>query len=794
MIVVVYKRQVSAYDAGTDDADAQPWARELRAEAVAALDRALGRLARARDLAHSGGLEAHAACLAEDLERLAALRRAAEGPWEAFRRQAAAWAWERLPSARVASAGQRAVRDAVRQWRDRAKKEVEDLVQRVAARPMAEWLSELRQLAGPARTLVDLAVEFGQAYTSAKRAQARLDFADLERLAFRLLQDEGAPAGRLVPSPVACELRERFAAVLVDEYQDINPLQDAILRLLARPGAFFAVGDVKQSIYGFRLADPGLFAARSAAARRLPLRENFRSRPPLVTFVNETFARLMVPELAGTAYDEEARMVPAAEYPPPPPGVPVAGDGGIGPPACSLLLVDADGDGEGQGAGDALELEAAAVARQVRELVLGTPERPGPQQWVWDRQEGRYRPLTWRDVAVLLRTVRGRAEVFVEAFAREGVPACAEVSSGYFEAEEVRTVLSLLAVIDNPRQDIPLVGVLRSPVVDLTAEDLARVRLCLREGDFYDAVRAAARGAGPVPAELAERLDRFLSDLERWRTEARRGPLSRLLWRIYRETGYLYYVEGLPGGAARRANLLALLDRARQFDGFARQGLFRFLRFVERLREGGEPVGRPPAVGEGEDVVRVMSVHRSKGLEFPVVVVAGLGARFNLRDVGEDVLVDRELGLGLRVVDLEGRVKYPSAVHAAVARRRRRLLLGEELRLLYVAMTRARERLLLVGCVSERQRSAGAWALAAAAAGRSGPLSLADLLEAQCWLDWLVPVLLVRPDGADLRAAVGAWSEEARDTLGTGPQRLAVGGTGDTTTADAVAAGAAIFA
>ncbi|TLN17021.1 helicase-exonuclease AddAB subunit AddA, partial [bacterium] len=542
-------------------------------------------------------------------------------------------------------------------------------------------------------------------------------------------------------SPVALELREYFAEVLVDEYQDINAVQETILRLVSRQETdnpnMFMVGDVKQSIYRFRLAEPALFLQkyrsfpRDAGAQDLgvDLARNFRSRREVVDAVNFVFRQLMTERAGEIAYDEKAELVCGAEYLPGCEGVPVA----AGPVELHLIEKQApgggtvaadegetDGDGPGgcedygdagDGAGpslaeelaelDAARQEARIAARRIRVLVHGTSDLPGSEVCVFDKGAGGYRPVQYRDIAVLMRAPGNAANIYLEEFRQAGIPAYANLGSGYFTATEVEVMMSLLKVIDNPRQDIPLAAVLRSPVVGLTAEELAAIRLAALPGDFYEALRRVAgnlpseAGSEPPPEFVDEALGRkagaFLARLDEWRTMARQGSLADLIWRLYNDTGYYAYVGGMPGGAQRQANLRSLYDRARQYEATTFRGLFRFLRFVEKFRESGHDLGAARALGENEDVVRVMSIHKSKGLEFPVVIVAGLGKQFNTSDLREQALLHKELGIGLPVMDPELRLTYPSIAWEAIKRRLYFEMLAEEMRILYVALTRARE-------------------------------------------------------------------------------------------------------
>jgi ATP-dependent helicase/nuclease subunit A len=354
---------------------------------------------------------------------------------------------------------------------------------------------------------------------------------------------------------------------------------------------------------------------------------------------------------------------------------------------------------------------------------------------VWDHKSKTRRPCSYRDIAILMRSTKDRANAVAEIMSRCDIPCYSEAATGYFQAREVETALSLLSVIDNPVQDIPLAAVLRSPMVGLGPDDLAVIRASSKKGAFYDAVVSSSQDQGADP-RVRDILTKFLEDLVRWRTAARRRPLAEVLWKILSETGYHDYVGGLPGGGQRQANLRALCDRARQFDSFGHHGLPRFLRFVDRLRESEGDLGTARALGEHEDVVRLMSIHKAKGLEFPVVIVLDLGKRLNKDDLRQDILFDGELGLGAVYVDLKNRVKFPTALHQAIAAKIDRENSAEEMRVLYVALTRAKEKLVMIGSQRGLDKAMSRWQ-------RSDPSG------ATTYLDWVSPVAL-RPGREDL--------------------------------------------
>ncbi len=806
-----------------------------------------------------GGPSAYGPVLAEDRARLAgaasSVRRTLDGgSWEA----AAAAIVEAATFADLPRSGRAqsnpALKKAVRKRREETKDAVADLAEAFGGRTETEFLEETRRLAGPMRVLVSLLTGFELAYREAKDERAVLDFGDLEHCCLKALSapTDGPTSG---PSAAAAELSERFEEVLVDEYQDTSEVQEAILRLVSRGDNLFMVGDVKQSIYRFRLAEPSLFQGKyqefrpleptpgpsrpgsapgppraepapvlgsasdcGPSGRRAVLPHNFRSRKPVLDAVNYIFRQVMRPDAAEIDYDREAELAygggfygpegeagPAVELHLLEAGVDPATGGpaaGTDDPAVSADAADADAPAASADAADAdapvasadapaersasdgpevtaspspedlrvVEREACLVAGRVKEMVEGVAPL-----LIWDKNTETYRPVRFRDIAVLMRATTGLANQVLEAFARLGVPAYAHLSVGYFAAVEVETALSLLRLIDNPRQDIPLAAVLRSSIVGLDEAALARIRLSFRPGDFYDAVRATAAGSAVDPAAdpaadpvLASRLRTFLERLETWRDAARRGPLSELVWRLLRETGFYAHTGGLPNGAQRQANLRGLHDRARLFDQFSRQGLARFLRFLDRLRESEGDLGPPPPLGEGEDAVSVLSIHRAKGQEFPVVFLIHLGKRFNLSDACGDLLCHRTLGLGPAVVDPIRRLKYPSLAGRAVSQARRADAVAEEMRCLYVGMTRARDCLVLVGSRRNLAAGLGRWCLPESAAsgeagapGISAPpdarprLTAARVAGARTYLDWIVPAVAAHPEAAPLRSISG---------------------------------------
>ena len=700
-----------------------------------------------------GGPDHYYDCLSSEIEQIEyVLDSVPADAWDQLRNYTQAIDFARLPSKR---GGDLSLREQAKQARDEAKDGIKKLSKKLMAQSEADLVAGLATVGSAMQQLCQLVLDFRSRYALAKQQKGLVDFNDLEHMALRILHsDEG-------PSPVATELRQRYTEVLVDEYQDINGVQEAILQLVTDPSGegnqLFMVGDVKQSIYRFRLADPTLFLHKYKAYARQPelgeridLAHNFRSRASVLTAVNFLFRQLMTETVGELAYDAAAELKAGAAYP--------EAAQALTPPVEVMLIERAagaatDSDEEDSLAElDATSREGRSIALAIRQLV----EESGHK--VWDKQLKGYRPLAYRDIVILLRATHGRANAYLEQMRQLDVPAYAELGTGYFQATEVQTMLSLLQIIDNPRQDIPLAAVLRSPIVGLNGAELTDIRLALPQGSFYAALVETSKQAD----KLGEKAQQFLDDLHRWREEARRDNLSELIWQIYRDTGYFRYVGAMPGGAQRQANLRALHDRARQYEQTTFRGLFRFLRFIERLQAEQSDLGTAPALGENDDVVRIMSVHKSKGLEFPVVFVGGLGNKFNLLDLRRDLLIHKELGLGPMAVDWEKRVKYPTLPRLVIEQRLLLETLSEELRVLYVALTRAREKLYLVGSLRNLERTLEKWVQTARLPrNEQGALPNHVLAQARCFLDWIGPALISHPDIASSLETTGKTAVSA---------------------------------
>ncbi|CAM4523100.1 MAG: helicase-exonuclease AddAB subunit AddA [Paenibacillus macerans] len=790
-------RQASAAFSAPDAAALEntPWVASILADTALTLGGAKGLLSQAKALALApGGPEPYAATLEEELALVERLQEAvAAGKWASLYEVFQTVQFGKLKPCKKDQTDPD-LQERVKALREEAKKTIADLRTQLYGRPAEEFLRELREMAPLLGALSDLVSEFGERYRREKVAKGWLDFSDLEHYCLQILRHPDSAPDEMRPSEAALEYRQQFDEVLLDEYQDTNTVQEAIVRLISRetPGNRFMVGDVKQSIYRFRLAEPGLFLEKyrsygddfAGAGLRIDLARNFRSRREVVDAVNLLFRQIMNESVAEIAYDSRAELVYGDGFP--------DGEGDDYRP--ELLLIDRDNGAPGEaadagesgggaeasaadGAVDGAEDEAAVQetvrleARAIAARIRGMLDGGGAPLRIYDKQLKAMRPVRYGDMAILLRSTLSWAPAMIEELRLEGIPAYGELSQGYFQASEVETMLSLLQVVDNPLQDIPLAAVLRSPLFGLSEEELAEIRLAAPGGRFYEAVLARAGtgepgaeaaddgdgGASPDQAdkeELTNKLNGFLRRLNDWRNIAREGDLSSLIRVIYRETGYLDWAYGLPGGAQRQSNLLALLDRARQYETSAQApGLFRFLRYVERLRENGGDLGAAAASGEQGDAVRIMTIHKSKGLEFPVVFVAGLSKMFNRQDLNAPFLMHKEMGFGPKFVDAETRVSYPTLPNLAIRRRAQMELLAEEMRVLYVALTRPKDKLVLVSAVKNLRKTVEVWGAALEAADEQLPDYL--LARGRCYLDWIGPAIVRHRSAAELRRFAG---------------------------------------
>ena len=633
---------------------------------------------------------------------------------------------------------------------------------RQSAAQMEEDMAANQQVAG---TYAQLALDFGSALQAAKQERNVLDFNDLEHYALQILSDTDAE-GKIVPSEAAKTLREKYKSIMVDEYQDTNGVQETILNLIARENNRFTVGDVKQSIYRFRLADPTLFQAKYDSFVEEPMAEdknqlitmkqNFRSRAEVLAPINFVFDQIMTREAAEIEYDDRSKLYPGADYPSHEHTL-------AGPMELDLILqeqeaakekkkapVDTEAEEEGEEDLQGFKLEAQYIAQRIAKLMEESP-------FVYDKDQDGYRPLAYRDIAVLLRAVSGKANILLETLRKNSIPAYANVDGGYFEAAEVRLMLALLKVIDNVRQDIPLAAVLASPIGGFSMEELTQIRLASETGDLYDGLLASFSLDSKLPQELAGRTAAFQADLARWRSFAISHSVPELIWLLYRDTGYYDYVGGIKGGLLRQANLRMLADRAADYERTNYRGLFRFLRFIETLQKRETDLSVARTLGASENVVQIMTIHRSKGLEFPVVIVADTAKEFNFMDLRSSFLMHKDLGIGMKLAQRSrvGRQIYKSLPWQSVAAKIRAESKAEEMRILYVAMTRAREKLILTGVVKGKDLAKKFQKYCQYVEQEEAQLPNHAITGAKSYLDWVAMALSRHSAGEPLRQAAG---------------------------------------
>ena len=595
--------------------------------------------------------------------------------------------------------------------------------------------------------LLNLTGEFHEKFAAKKREKNLLDFNDLEHMALNILvkEEKGVP----VPTDAAGQFADKFAEIMIDEYQDSNLVQEYILTSVSGESRgvrnIFMVGDVKQSIYRFRLARPELFMEKYASytvkdspKQKIELHKNFRSRSQVLDSVNFIFSHIMTENLGNICYDEAAALYPGACFPE---------EEEEGSLDTELLLLDLEAEAEAveESGETAVELEARMIGKRIQELM-----RHGQ---VVDKGTGKYRPVQYRDIVILLRTVSGWSDTVAAVLTDMGIPAYTGSQSGYFSATEVQTVLALLKVVDNPEQEIPLAAVLRSPVVGLSDGELAAIRSLCREKSFPEACRRY-RERGENQA-LIGKLEKFYRMLEDFRRRVPYTAMHELLWYILEKTGYADYAAAMPGGEQRRANLDMLAEKAMAYESTSYRGLFNFNRYIEQLQKYDVDYGEANILGEEENTVRIMSIHKSKGLEFPIVFVSGMNKSFNQQDSRSKLAMHPDYGIGCDFIDSELRVKTPTLLKKMIQRQLADENLGEELRVLYVALTRAKEKLILTGA-AKLEKKLKKWRQGAVTPGK--PLSFGMLSGASSYLDWVMPVLFLHPAGAEFLAEAGVGS------------------------------------
>lgn len=586
-----------------------------------------------------------------------------------------------------------------------------------------ELLKDLAVAKENMKVLADMVQAFADAFRAKKQSKNLMDFEDMERYALEILTRE--EEGEFVPSPAAKELQEKFAEVMIDEYQDSNLIQEAILTSVsrARNGEYniFMVGDVKQSIYRFRLSRPELFMEKfhtysleDGEKQRIDLHKNFRSRKEVLDSANFIFEQIMTKDFGGIEYDEKAALYYGADY-----------DMEMLDNETEVLLLNAEFCEKDE----RLELEARMVAQRIRDLV--------GKHRIYDKKSETYRTVRYSDIVVLTRSLVGWTDVFSEVLGEEGIPTYTSSKEGYFQTREIKLILDYLRILDNPRQDIPLVAVLLSFFGQINNEELALIKSSTDEKTLYESVCAYIEKG--TSAELVEKLQHFMKQYQSFRERVPYTAIHVLLWQILGETGYDNYTAALPGGLQRTANLEMLLAKAVAFENTSYKGLFNFVRYMEQLQKYDVDYGEASLQDENMDVVHLMSIHKSKGLEFPIVFVSGIGKQFNTKDSKSSIVIHPELGVGMDAVNVMERTKAPTLLKKIIQKKIVLENTAEELRVLYVAMTRAKEKLIITGAAKNLETLLDKY-------GKLGQretkqLPYGELTKANSYLDWILPAL-----------------------------------------------------
>ena len=666
--------------------------------------------------------------------------------------------------------------ELVKSLREQAKDVVKKLCKQYFFCSPEMMIEQLERTEPMLEEVVRLTKQFADEFAAAKRRKNLVDFHDVEHFALQILVDEETEKAK----KTAEEFRDTFEEIMIDEYQDSNEVQETLLRSISRQergeNNIFMFGDVKHSIYRFRLARPELFMKKydsysleESTTQRIDLHKNFRSREEVLTCTNDIFYKIMARSLGNVEYDAEAALYPGASYPVSADFIP------------EILLADSNDELlEDTELTDKKTLEAKIVAEEIKHLMK--------TQQVTDKAAGTLRAAHYSDIVILLRSLSGWADSLVEVLNGNGIPAHTVSSTGYFSTVEVQTVLSMLRLLDNPRQDIPMAAVLRSPMAGLTDEELAVLRLEDGSVPFHEAVLELAEGLyeedgqkeisdseadseadqkqgrnadgkkeDDIETTAHRKLLKFYKKYRQLRQLVPDTPIHELIEIILRETGYGHYVAAMPAGNRRTANLNMLLEKAAAYEKTSYKGLFHFVRYIDELQKYDVDFGEADMVGENEDVVRIMSIHKSKGLEFPIVIVSGMGKNFNKQDTRSKMVLHPELGIGLDYMDGKKRIKSPTIAKKAIAKQIDLENLGEELRVLYVALTRAKEKLILTGTLKDAPEKLEFFrqqANLSKAADR--PLSYLTREGASGYLDWILPAVLSYGDKYPVRIVEAA--------------------------------------
>ena len=597
--------------------------------------------------------------------------------------------------------------------RDDVKKKLNKVINKILICDSDEAKQDIQDMYNVLDKLKYVILEFQEEFSKRKRERNIVDFNDIEHFALKILLKE-TEEGKIEPTDVAKKYKEKYIEIAIDEYQDSNLVQEYILNAVSKGDNIFMVGDVKQSIYKFRQAMPELFLDKYKNYKKIEdkkqednlkikLFKNFRSRENVLKFTNLIFQDIMSNLLGDIEYNQEEYLNLGAQYPEEKQNL-----------NTEINIIDLKENEEGQSNVSTedlnesveneeqqeriedIELEARFVANKIKEIVQNKYQ-------IWDAKKDKYRDIKYKDIVVLLRSTSNIAPIFEQEIIRLDMPVFSDSSQEYLDSIEIQTIMSLLKIIDNPMQDIPLVTVLRSNIGKFTDDELVEIRLSDKYENYYTCMKKAKLDVNP---KLKDKIQRFFESIEEWRKEQEYLSLDELIWKIYIDTGYYNYVGLMPNGALRQANLKMLFQRAKQYESSNFKGLYNFINFIEKLRLSSGDLGAAKLIGENDDVIRIMSIHKSKGLEFPVVFLSSTGKQFNLMDLNQNILLHQEMGIGVKYINYERQVQYDTLTKTAMRNKILVETLSEEMRILYVALTRAKEKLFITGLSKDYEKEA----------------------------------------------------------------------------------------
>ena len=666
-----------------------------------------------KDMKKYEEIEKYTSVISNDIDNLKALYNSLDSWDKAYKMSNIAW--EKWPVDRKISLQ---IKDEAKKVRDEVKKKMVSEINKIMKYSSEDANTDIADMYDILRKLKNLVGEFNNIFSIRKREKNIIDFNDIEHFALKLLinTDENS---NVKSTSIAREYMEKFQEIAIDEYQDSNLVQEYILSSISRGNNIFMVGDVKQSIYKFRQARPELFLEKyekysdklsnNVNNLKIKLFKNFRSRSSVLDYTNLVFENIMSKEAGDILYNEEEYLNLGANFEEP------NSEEKNYAGKTEIHIIDLKDEEENQDntfenssvedeSDDLVEeqeriiedniIEARFIANKIKELI-----KSGYQ--VYDKKLG-YRNIKYKDIVILLRATTNMAPIYEKELDALEIPVFTDTSSEFLDSIEVQTVLALLKIMDNPMQDIPLVTVLRSAIFSFTDDDLVKIRLTNRNSNFYEALIEAKNN---VDEELRIKIEDFLSKLNKWQSQINERALDELIWNIYVETNYYNYVGLMPNGNLRKANLKMLFERAKQYEKASFKGLYNFINFIDKLKASSGDMTSAKLIGENEDVVRIMSIHKSKGLEFPVVFLAGTGKSFNLQDLNDTILMHQDIGFGPKYISFEDRIEYNTLAKEAIRLNAYRETLSEEMRILYVALTRAKEKLIITGMEKDAEKS-----------------------------------------------------------------------------------------